>query len=181
MLYSCLAKRQRDRKSQLSKSMRTRLGPQEPGRPRPLAATTWAARPDPMVTPMVQNVLPHRDPMVTPYGAERSLAPSGATRWKKPPKRATHWLYQQKAGRHALHTFLLSHHSLRAPKGLPRTKIFHIRWNQRSLRSHHALSTATMHYCAKYFPPAYKDRPSHGFIAYLPTLLAISGTCPKLS
>ncbi|RVW58040.1 hypothetical protein CK203_106957 [Vitis vinifera] len=23
-----------------------------------------------------------------------------------------------------------------------------------------------MHYCAKYFPPAYKDRPSHGFIAY---------------
>ncbi|RVW49482.1 hypothetical protein CK203_111143 [Vitis vinifera] len=38
-----------------------------------------------------------------------------------------------------------------------------------------------MHCCAKYFPPAYKDRPSHGFIAYLPTLLAISGTCPKLS
>ncbi|RVW80435.1 hypothetical protein CK203_042313 [Vitis vinifera] len=38
-----------------------------------------------------------------------------------------------------------------------------------------------MHYYAKYFPPAYKDRPSHGFIAYLPTLLAISGTCPKLS
>ncbi|RVW28495.1 hypothetical protein CK203_103978 [Vitis vinifera] len=36
-------------------------------------------------------------------------------------------------------------------------------------------------HCAKYFPPAYKDRPSHGFIAYLPTLLAISGTCPKLS
>ncbi|RVW86042.1 hypothetical protein CK203_041508 [Vitis vinifera] len=36
-------------------------------------------------------------------------------------------------------------------------------------------------YYAKYFPPAYKDRPSHGFIAYLPTLLAISGTCPKLS
>ncbi|RVW93860.1 hypothetical protein CK203_028175 [Vitis vinifera] len=36
-----------------------------------------------------------------------------------------------------------------------------------------------MHYYAKYFPPAYKDMPSHGFIAYLPTLLAISGTCPK--
>ncbi|RVX18445.1 hypothetical protein CK203_006682 [Vitis vinifera] len=46
--------------------MRARLGPQEPGRPRPPAATTWAARPDPVVTPMVQNVLPHRDPMVTP-------------------------------------------------------------------------------------------------------------------
>ncbi|RVX15167.1 hypothetical protein CK203_007914 [Vitis vinifera] len=60
------AKRQRDRKSQLSNSMRARLGPQEPGRPRPPVATTWAARPDPVVTPMVQNGLPHRDPMVTP-------------------------------------------------------------------------------------------------------------------
>ncbi|RVW72853.1 hypothetical protein CK203_057181 [Vitis vinifera] len=61
------AKRQRDRKSQLSNSMRARLGPQEPGKPRPPVATTWAARPDPMVTPMVQNVLLHRDPMVTPW------------------------------------------------------------------------------------------------------------------
>ena len=34
------AKRQRDRKSQLSSSMRARLGPQEPGRPRPPTATT---------------------------------------------------------------------------------------------------------------------------------------------
>ncbi|RVX01432.1 hypothetical protein CK203_017588 [Vitis vinifera] len=58
-------KRQRDRKSQLSNSIRARLGPQEPGRPRSPAATTWAARPDHVVTPMVQNVLPHRDPMVT--------------------------------------------------------------------------------------------------------------------
>ena len=46
--------------------MRARLGPQEPGRSRPPAATTGAARPDPVVTPMVQNVLPHHDPMVTP-------------------------------------------------------------------------------------------------------------------
>ena len=46
--------------------MRARLGPQEPGRPRPPVATTWAARPAPVVTPMVQNVLLHRDPMVTP-------------------------------------------------------------------------------------------------------------------
>ncbi|RVW16584.1 hypothetical protein CK203_069351 [Vitis vinifera] len=60
------AKRQRDRKSQLSNSMRARLGPQEPGRSRPPVATTWAPCPDPMVTPMVQNVHPHRDPMVTP-------------------------------------------------------------------------------------------------------------------
>ena len=60
------AKRQRDRRSQLSNSMRVRLGPQGPGRPRPPVATTGATRPDPMVNPVVQNLLPHRDPMVTP-------------------------------------------------------------------------------------------------------------------
>ncbi|RVX00901.1 hypothetical protein CK203_026497 [Vitis vinifera] len=60
------AKRQRDKKSQLSNSMRARLGPQEPGRSRPPMATTWAPRPNPMATPMVQNVHPHRDPVVTP-------------------------------------------------------------------------------------------------------------------
>ncbi|RVX18811.1 hypothetical protein CK203_006876 [Vitis vinifera] len=60
------AKRQRDKKSQLSNSMRARLGPQEPGRSRPPMATTWAPRPDPIATPMVQNVHPHRDPVVTP-------------------------------------------------------------------------------------------------------------------
>ncbi|RVW16900.1 hypothetical protein CK203_088635 [Vitis vinifera] len=91
-------KKTRDRKSQLSSSMRARLGPQEPGRSRPPAATTRAPRPDPMIAPMVQNVPPHRDPMVTPSDAERSLTPSGTTSWEKPPKRATHWLHQQKAG-----------------------------------------------------------------------------------
>ena len=60
------AKRQRNRRSQLSNSMRARLGPQEPRRPRPLVATIEATRPDPMVTPVVQNVVLHRDPMVTP-------------------------------------------------------------------------------------------------------------------
>ncbi|RVW80434.1 hypothetical protein CK203_042312 [Vitis vinifera] len=45
------AKRQRDKKSQLSNSMRARLGPQEPRRSRPPMATTWAPRPDPMATP----------------------------------------------------------------------------------------------------------------------------------
>ncbi|RVW13294.1 hypothetical protein CK203_103423 [Vitis vinifera] len=45
------AKRQRDRKSQLSNSMHARLGPQEPGRPRPPVATTWAAHLDPITTP----------------------------------------------------------------------------------------------------------------------------------
>ena len=59
-------KRQRDKRPQLSNSMRPRLGPQEPRRPRPSAVTAWEAYPDPMVTPMVQNVLPHRDPMVIP-------------------------------------------------------------------------------------------------------------------
>ncbi|RVW58084.1 hypothetical protein CK203_115211 [Vitis vinifera] len=54
------AKRQRNRKSQLSNSMRARLGPQEPGKARLPAATTWAAHPDPMVTPMVRNVQPHQ-------------------------------------------------------------------------------------------------------------------------
>ncbi|RVW51105.1 hypothetical protein CK203_078080 [Vitis vinifera] len=58
------AKRQRDKRPQLSNSMHARLGPQEPRRPRPPAATTWEAHPDPIVTPMVQNVLPHHDPMV---------------------------------------------------------------------------------------------------------------------
>ncbi|RVW86043.1 hypothetical protein CK203_041509 [Vitis vinifera] len=83
---------QRDKKSQLSNSMRARLGPQEPGRSRPPMATTWAPRPDPMATPMVQNVHPHR--VVTPV----KFAPSGTTNWEKHPKRATHWLHQQKAG-----------------------------------------------------------------------------------
>ncbi|RVW88808.1 hypothetical protein CK203_034646 [Vitis vinifera] len=57
------AKRQRDRKSQLSNSMHTRLGLQEPGRPRPPAATTWAARPDPVVTPMAGRNLPNEPPI----------------------------------------------------------------------------------------------------------------------
>ena len=60
------AKRQRDKRPQLSNSMHARLGPQEPRRPRPPAATAWEVHPDPMVTPMVQNVLLHRDPIVTP-------------------------------------------------------------------------------------------------------------------
>ncbi|RVW27908.1 hypothetical protein CK203_084957 [Vitis vinifera] len=40
--------------------MRARLGPQEPGKTRPPVATTWGAHPDPLVTPMVQNVFPHQ-------------------------------------------------------------------------------------------------------------------------
>ncbi|RVW70452.1 hypothetical protein CK203_058324 [Vitis vinifera] len=80
------AKRQCDRRSQLSNSMRARLGPQEPGRPRPLVATTWDHALTLWSPPWCRNVYPHRDPMVTP-DAERSLAPSGTS--GKPPKRAT--------------------------------------------------------------------------------------------
>ena len=57
-----LAKRQRDKRPQLSNSMHVRLGLQEPRRPRPPVAITWGVHPN----PRVQNVLPHRDPMVTP-------------------------------------------------------------------------------------------------------------------
>ncbi|RVW83239.1 hypothetical protein CK203_039625 [Vitis vinifera] len=56
-----LVKRQRDKRPQLSNSIRARLGPQELRRPRSPVATTWGAHPD----PRVQNVFPHRDPMVT--------------------------------------------------------------------------------------------------------------------
>ncbi|RVW62167.1 hypothetical protein CK203_062585 [Vitis vinifera] len=52
-------KRERDKRPQLSNSIRERLGPQEPRGPRPPTATTWETHPDPMVTPMVQNVQPH--------------------------------------------------------------------------------------------------------------------------
>ena len=55
-----LSKRQRDKRPQLSSAMHARLGPQEPGRPRPPVATTWGTHPDPMVTPLVQNVPPHQ-------------------------------------------------------------------------------------------------------------------------
>ncbi|KAJ9694975.1 hypothetical protein PVL29_010453 [Vitis rotundifolia] len=54
------SKRQRDKRPQLSNAMRARLGPQEPGKTRPPVATTWGAHPDPLVTPMVQNVFPHQ-------------------------------------------------------------------------------------------------------------------------
>ncbi|KAL6322582.1 hypothetical protein AAG906_009894 [Vitis piasezkii] len=53
------------------------LGPQEPGRPRPPVAATWAPRPDPINAPRAQNVPPHRDPVVTPAMRNvHSLAPS---------------------------------------------------------------------------------------------------------
>ena len=40
--------------------MRARLGPQELGKTRPPAATAWETHPDPLVTPVVQNILPHQ-------------------------------------------------------------------------------------------------------------------------
>ncbi|RVW17602.1 hypothetical protein CK203_096710 [Vitis vinifera] len=74
--------------------------PHEPRTPMPRASPTrptraWeikatsshnpGATPDPMIAPMVQNVPPHRDPMVTPSDAERSLTPSGTTSWENFP------------------------------------------------------------------------------------------------
>ncbi|KAJ9702972.1 hypothetical protein PVL29_004643 [Vitis rotundifolia] len=54
------SKRQRDKRPQLSGAMRARLGPQEPGKTKLPAATTWGAHLDPLVTPMEQNVFLHQ-------------------------------------------------------------------------------------------------------------------------
>ena len=40
--------------------MRARLGPQEPGKERPLMATTWETYPNPLVAPTVWNNPPHQ-------------------------------------------------------------------------------------------------------------------------
>ena len=40
--------------------MRARLGPQGPGKTRSPAPTTWEMHPDPLVTPVVRNTLPHQ-------------------------------------------------------------------------------------------------------------------------
>ncbi|KAL6312950.1 hypothetical protein AAG906_022730 [Vitis piasezkii] len=170
------AKRQRDRKSQLSNSMRARLGPQEPGRPRPPVATTWAAHPDPMVTPMVQNVHPHRDPMVTPM--MRNVHPHLAVRQvgrnlpSEPPigsisKRLDDMLSTPFCS-HIIHYepprgFLVPKFSTYDGSSDPFDHIMHYR----------QLITLDIGNDALL--------PSHGFIAYLPTLLTISGTCPKPS
>ena len=55
-----LSKRQRDKRPQLSDAIRVRLGPQEPRKTSPPVANTWGVHPDPLVTPMVQNVFPHQ-------------------------------------------------------------------------------------------------------------------------
>ncbi|RVW43996.1 hypothetical protein CK203_113533 [Vitis vinifera] len=121
--------------------------PQEPGRSRPPVATTRAPRPDPMIAPMVQNVPPHRDPMVTPamrnvhsHLAER---PAGRNLPNEPPIGSI-----SKRLDDMLSTPFCSHITHYEPPRIPRTKVFHIRWDQRSLRSHHALSTA---YDARYW------------------------------
>ncbi|KAL6346561.1 hypothetical protein AAG906_000179 [Vitis piasezkii] len=120
------AKRQRDRKSQLSNSMRAPLGPQKPGRPRPPVATTWAARPDPMVTPMVQNVFPHRDPMVTPMvrnvHSHLAVRQDGRNLPNEPPIGSI-----SKRLDDILSTPFCSYIIHYEPQGIHRTKIFHIR------------------------------------------------------
>ncbi|RVW83420.1 hypothetical protein CK203_038885 [Vitis vinifera] len=98
--------------------MRARLGPQEPGG-QGTSSHNLGSHPDPMVTPWCRT-FSRTVTLWSPLWCRTFTAPSGTTSWEKPPKRATHWLHQQKAGRHALHAFLLSYHSLRAPKGIPR-------------------------------------------------------------
>ncbi|RVW24839.1 hypothetical protein CK203_105104 [Vitis vinifera] len=85
-------------------------------RPRPPAATTWAARPDPMVTPMVQNVLPHRDPMVTPM--VRNVHSHLAVQQAGETSQTSHPLAPSAKGWTTCSPrLLLSYHSLRAPRG----------------------------------------------------------------
>ena len=54
------SKRQCDKRPQLSDAMHVRLGPQEPGKERPLMATTWETYPNPLVAPTVRNNPPHQ-------------------------------------------------------------------------------------------------------------------------
>ena len=75
------AKRQRDKRPQLSNSMHARLGLQEPRRPRPLVAITWGVHPN----PRVQNVLPHRDPMVQNIQSHLVVRQAGKSFPNEPP------------------------------------------------------------------------------------------------
>ena len=54
------SKSQCDKRPQLSDAMPARLGPQGPGKTRPLAPITWETHPDPLVIPVVRNTLPHQ-------------------------------------------------------------------------------------------------------------------------
>ncbi|RVW80439.1 hypothetical protein CK203_042290 [Vitis vinifera] len=171
------AKRQRDRKSQLSNSMRARLGPQEPGRSMLPVATTWAPRPDPMVTPMVQNMHPHRDPMVTPMmrnvHSHLAVQQAGGNLSSQPPigsisKRLDDMLSMPFCS-HIIHYeppkgFLVPKFSTYDGSNDPFDHIMHYRQLMTLDIGNDAL-------LCKVFPASYKDRPSHGFIAYLPTLL----------
>ncbi|RVW25567.1 hypothetical protein CK203_111026 [Vitis vinifera] len=86
-----------------------------------------APRPDPMIAPWCRTYLR----IVTlghPSDAERSLTPSGTTSWEKPPKRATIGSISKRLDDMLSTPFALIS-PLRAPKGIPRTKVFHIRWD----------------------------------------------------
>ncbi|RVW35137.1 hypothetical protein CK203_085882 [Vitis vinifera] len=173
--------------SQFSNSMRARLGPQEPGRPRPPVATTGATRPDPMVTPVVQNVLPHHDPMVTPVVRNVHSHPTVRLDGRNPSSEPPFGSISKKLDdmlstpfcSHIIHYepprgFLVPKFSTYDGTSDPFDHIMHYRQLMTLDIDNDAL-------LCKVFPASLlKDRPSHGFIAYLPTLLAISGTCPKL-
>ncbi|RVX00825.1 hypothetical protein CK203_026535 [Vitis vinifera] len=133
-------KRQSDRRSQLSNSMRARLGPQEPRRSRPPVATTWAPRPDPMATPMVQNVHPHRDPVVTPVmrnvHSHPAVQQAGETSQMSHPlaPSAEGWMICSPRP-----SALIS--SITSPQGDSSCQNFPHTMGPAILRSHHALST----------------------------------------
>ncbi|RVW96814.1 hypothetical protein CK203_026043 [Vitis vinifera] len=94
-----------------------------------------------MVTPMVQNVHPHRDPMVTPVvrNVHSHLVeqPTGRNIPNEPPIGSI-----SKRLDDMLSTPFCSHISITSPQGDSSYQNFPHTMEQRSLRSHHALSTA---------------------------------------
>ncbi|RVW56902.1 hypothetical protein CK203_078504 [Vitis vinifera] len=140
-----------------------------------------------MIAPMVQNVPPHRDPMVTPamrnvhsHLAER---PAGRNLPNEPPiaPSAKGWMTcsPRPFAPHITHYepprgFLVQSFPHTMGPNDPFDHIMHYRQLMTLDIGNDAL-------LCKVFLPAFKGRPSHGFIAYLLTLLTISGTSLKHS
>ncbi|RVW48163.1 hypothetical protein CK203_084747 [Vitis vinifera] len=167
--------------------MQARLGPQEPGRSRPPAATTGAARPDPVVTPMVQNVLPHRDPMVTPM--VRNIHSHLATRQdgRNLPNDSPIGSISKRLDdmlstpfySHIIHYepprgFLVPKFSTYDGSSDPFDHIMHYRQLMTLDIGNDAL-------LCKVFSSSLQGQTLSWFHRYLPILLTILGTCPKLS
>ncbi|RVW72957.1 hypothetical protein CK203_053103 [Vitis vinifera] len=165
------SKRQRDKRPQLSDAMRVRLSPQEPRKTRPPVATTWGAHPDPLVTPMVQNVFPYQAVRQAGRNPLNEL-PTGSISKRLDDMLSTPFCS------HIIHYdsprgFLVPKFSTYDGSSDPFDHIIHYRQLMTLDIGNDAL-------LCKVFPPAYKDRLSHGFTTYLLTLLIISKTCRKL-